>query len=141
VIRTAWEHENKKFVLFAPLHVGRPMSFMEWYEKGFVVDWAADYRDTTRKLSEAAYDAIVVDLSNSPDDGMALLKIIKSKPTSTKLVCLTPSLPQPVAAKHADLIVHTAFGNRRLIEGLTAMLNIPPRNATQPSPATTERSA
>ena len=120
----------KKFVLFVQPDRLRQTRFMEFYSRGFVVQWAGSVAEAQRVVSNI-FDWVILDLNSEPNAASSLCSELKQRLIDSKLAFIT----SPGTEVPPDSQPHAVVPRGISTEALLNLLSAAPGKNPQSVPA------
>jgi hypothetical protein len=109
----------KKLALFVQPRKVRQARFMEFYRRGFVLQWASDIAEA-RQVVSSIFDWVILDLSLEPDAALSLCLELKTRLSGTKVAMIqAPGVTIPVNMQ-PDALVPSGLATDKMLNYLTA---------------------
>jgi hypothetical protein len=109
----------KKLALFVQPRKVRQARFMEFYRRGFVLQWATDIAEA-RQVVSSIFDWVIIDLSLEPEAAQALCLELKSRLSTTKLAMIEAPGVKLGPDMHPDALVPRGIPTDAMLDYLTA---------------------
>jgi hypothetical protein len=109
----------KKLVLFVQPRKVRQARFMEFYRRGFVLQWATDIAEA-RQVVSSIFDWVILDLSLEPEAAQSLCLELKSRLSGTKLAMIEAPGVKLETAMRPDALVPRGLTTDAMLDYLTA---------------------
>jgi CheY-like chemotaxis protein len=112
------EKNMKKLVLFVQPRKSRQAKFMEFYRRGYVLQWATDVTEA-RQVVSSIFDWVILDLNLEPQAAQSLCAEMKGRLSSTKVALIEAPGVKLATDLRPDALVPPGVPTDALLDRLT----------------------
>jgi hypothetical protein len=109
----------KKLALFVQPRNVRQARFMEFYRRGFVLQWAKDVAEA-RQVVSSIFDWVILDLNLEPEDAQSLCLELKSRLKGTKVAMIEAPGVKIASDMQPDALIPRGLATDAMMDHLTA---------------------
>jgi CheY-like chemotaxis protein len=131
------EKKMKKLVLFVQPRNSRQARFMEFYRRGYVLQWATNVAEA-RQVVSSIFDWVILDLNLEPEAAQSLCAEMKARLSSTKVAMIEAPGVTLAANSRPDALVPAGVPTDALVDRLTMEPGKAPAATPADSPSSSQ---